>query len=945
MDFSRLTPGSRLVADQQDRNRRIKDAQEMYQTISRNCERSNSEVPPFEFLELIGKGAFGRVYKCRDRRSGNLVAIKITNIDEQDWSSSLKRDDPYSTIRDFKKEVSILQQLKDSNAENINVIHDAFDLHSQLWIVSDYCTGGSVRTLMRPWQKDGKPCGLPEQYIIPIARELAVALKSMHDIQIIHRDIKCANVYITEEGQIQVGDFGIVGIIEDGSAKRKTVIGTPHWMPQEMVAHFDEGYTDVAYGTEVDIWSYGCTLMEMATGAPPNARVDYRSLADSMKEVPPPRLEDEGYSSELRDLIAMCLVHNPKDRPTADTILKHPAIANTSKKYPTKDLIRLIERFKMWEHGGGSRASLWMAGPTDPMPPPDNEEAGDTASDDADDWNFSTSEDFDRRFSQIPPLSGDMEWLQGPAGAGLPPELPQLDTSNGDIAERIRREHSELSANRGGEYLNRLWNSDDPVGYQVATPSAPTTPDVAAPSDLPLRNFTSDAPTRESMIEIDLDEAGGGTVTSTFQLHMDAINENTIKPAGRNAFDDDADEEDYSYTNDDASTKRATMEWTFPGAQATQPKRGTMDWSFSTAGPAVQEEPDNILKSPFLGVDEDFPDDQTSAATNFEHSASSQEVTSAPSQPRESTLSMIDLDLSLADQFHPLDDATQGRRPSTASSIADSTMTDVTSGNPFDLEDDPVQNELDRNRFSYHKQWQSDGGRMKRSSHKTMPMHARGSSLSDTESDVDHPPSTADPSYARQLDAMHPPSLTFGGSLQDLSFSEDESNPWPNFSSFDGFDMSPQHAASMDDLTRLADYPSPFPPDHGIGTNGMFPRSPDSATEPPGPKVEFPVVESPHPAVLAEDADPQLVESEMSRTLAALDHAFLGVAQAIRQFANIEDVDDDHPVTDTESELESAKEVTEDEDGVYHLTSRRTKPRKLEIRSPPRSVPADGPTG
>jgi serine/threonine protein kinase len=339
---------------QEEAAKRKRDADEMYQSVVRNCQRAGTAVPPYEFLELIGKGAFGRVYKAKTQ-SGELVAIKITNIDEEDFRASPDRMD--ETIQDFRKEVSILRQLKDSKTKNVNVIHDAFDLHSQLWIVADYCTGGSVRTLMRAYHQE--KLGLEEKYIIPIARELIVALKGMHDIGIIHRDVKCANVYVTEDGEIQLGDFGIVGVLDDGiSSKRKTIVGTPHWMPKEIVDAMTGVTTEEKpYGTEIDIWSYGCTVYEMAAGHPPYHDVGLgANLARKLERAP--RLEGDKFSRELKDLVAFCLNPDQEARPTAEAILQHPFIANTSKRYPTSNLVKLIENFKVWEYGGGSRSSL-----------------------------------------------------------------------------------------------------------------------------------------------------------------------------------------------------------------------------------------------------------------------------------------------------------------------------------------------------------------------------------------------------------------------------------------------------------------------------------------------------------------------------------------------------------------------------------------------------------
>ncbi|KAK6406348.1 hypothetical protein LTR95_018670, partial [Oleoguttula sp. CCFEE 5521] len=141
MDTSFLIPGG------PDRRKQIQDAKDMAQIVARNAERHNTPLPPYQFLELIGKGSFGRVYKCLEKSTSTLVAVKIVNIDDMDFVMPLEQRD--ETVKDFRKEVTILKQLKDSGARNVNLIHDAFDLHSQLWIISDYSTGGSVRTLMR----------------------------------------------------------------------------------------------------------------------------------------------------------------------------------------------------------------------------------------------------------------------------------------------------------------------------------------------------------------------------------------------------------------------------------------------------------------------------------------------------------------------------------------------------------------------------------------------------------------------------------------------------------------------------------------------------------------------------------------------------------------------------------------------------------------------------
>lgn len=124
----------------------------------------------------------------KSRNSGGLVAIKIIDIDKVDYEEMTTKN-----LSETLKEIDILQQLRDSKARPyVNIIEEARPVHNELWIVSEYASGGSVNTLMKPTMmiKDPGP-GLPENFIIPIARELALGLKYIHEAGVLHRDLKC----------------------------------------------------------------------------------------------------------------------------------------------------------------------------------------------------------------------------------------------------------------------------------------------------------------------------------------------------------------------------------------------------------------------------------------------------------------------------------------------------------------------------------------------------------------------------------------------------------------------------------------------------------------------------------------------------------------------------------------------------------------------------------
>jgi serine/threonine protein kinase len=828
-----------------------------------------------------------------------VVAVKIVNIDDMDFSADpLQRDE---TVKDFQKEVAILQQLKDSGARNVNLIHDAFDLHSQLWIVSDYCTGGSVRTLMRA----NPTPPLEEHFIIPIARELAVAMKCVHDIGVIHRDIKCTNVYVTEEGKIQLGDFGIVGVM-DTASKRTTIVGTPWYMPLEM--HVNEMTVKAGYGLEVDTWAYGCTVYEMATGNVPNAHVQMDMLASALQSAP--RLQGGNYSQGLCDFVAFCLNSDPKARPTANEILKHPFIADTEQTHPTNSLVALIERYATWEFKGGQRASLFNPGGA--AAPVGADEVEEDLDNDFD-WNFSLSEGFNQsltsRFSQM--MLHGLDGLPQDAPNNSGP--PQLETKNLSVLEQIQREHKEKSATRGEKLLDRLFNPDSAPYAMHGAPIAPPSPPNRK-SDLPLRNSVEGNATRESTIMIDLDAEPDYSANPDI---FDFGDIDTVKARAKKsyaAFDDDdeqeEEEDDYQYGqfNDE---KRATKDWQFPSRStaATVPKRATMDWSFANAQPAEADTTLNL----------ESPSDSGTTAPGFRpqllHTATvplgqfgdylhtnQPANTLAPSNDpvfRDSMSSMIDLDLAFAGESE------LPPRPSTASSASGSTGTEMTSGDPFDLEDDHGQFGVDRNRFSYHKQWQSDGGPadINRTSLRNVPMHARGSSLSSTASELDRNiqvPAAAEDVFAydyeqpntstrkpMQLRLSHTDST--GPSTAPLSTQTD----WPDFSR--DYTDSPGYASH--NVQQLGDPGFPLAGhDHMNGSSAAMPRSLSishpretinggSFGTPGGSKdtLAFPNVVPPNLAALDEDAPPSALVSELDRLLDDMNGAFKATGRALRQ--------------------------------------------------------------
>jgi serine/threonine protein kinase len=589
----------------------IKLAREQGVAVQEMCRRAKTEAPPYEFEELIGKGAYGRVYKGHQKPSGRPVAIKVLDIDAADYKSL--RDFRDESIKDFIHETKVMKQVKDSGAKNINEIIEAISIHSQLWLVCEYCPGGSVRTLMRATNDK-----LDEKYIIPIARELAVGLRAIHEAGIIHRDVKAANILVHEEGRLEICDFGVAGILQSQRDKRSTWIGTPHWMPPEMFATRGEAHL---YGSEIDVWAYGCTLFEFANGNPPNAGLRERMQIGRQLNRKTPQLDSDQYSQGLKDLIAYALDSNPETRPTMADILAHPYIADTEEEYPTASVSELVRNYYQWSQRGGQRISLFHPGGAAAAEAPGIEESDD-------DWNFSTTDGFERRFSvidldEIAASLAEMEQSISPTNAGSQQDMYE-QFSEDDLNYEDKANFDER-VRRGAEAMEGLFEHEKPsYTYETKNDFVPIEP-AQSTSDLPLRAETDRSSVTSTFLDIDIGSfeashyAAGAPSAQPFQL----VDANTIRAnrsslrlhrtssensskSSVNSVDDDRNLED---TFVPSGPRPPTMDWKFPSfvqdeeeqpeeqkeeeAPAQEPikeesfqaeKRATMQWTFPVMG-------------------------------------------------------------------------------------------------------------------------------------------------------------------------------------------------------------------------------------------------------------------------------------------------------------------------------------------------------------------------
>ncbi|KAL2861105.1 putative serine/threonine protein kinase [Aspergillus lucknowensis] len=574
-----LDPSSAMAAVTKHKAEAIRLAREQGAAVREMCRRAKTETPPYEFEELIGKGAYGRVYKGHQLPSREVVAIKVLDIDSLDYKSG--RDFKDESIKDFIHETKVMKQVKDSGAKNINELIEAVSIHSQLWLVCEYCPGGSVRTLMRATGDR-----LDEKFLIPVARELAAGLRAIHDAGIIHRDIKAANVLIHEEGRLQICDFGVAGILQSHMDKRSTWIGTPHWMPPEMFS----GNQAHRYSSEIDVWAYGCTLYEFAMGNPPNANLRERmQIGRQLNRTTPKLADSDKYSEGLRDLVAFSLNSDPATRPTMADILLHPYIAESEEKYPISSLSELIRIYYQWSQRGGQRVSLFHPGGAAAAELPGVD------SDVDDDWNFSTTDDFERRFSVIDldQLAASLAELeqeinnigaktsQEPTEEQLEAELTEQDKANFD--ERVRR---------GAAAMEGLFDEGKP-SYKYETKNDFVPIQKPPVSDLPLRTETDRSSVTSTFIDIDIGSfdsshyAAGATTTQPFQLaDADTIRANRCSGRQHRGSNEGRSRSSSSELSSDADSDDQTYQ------PRTGPRPPTMDWKFPSFMQSTTEESD-----------------------------------------------------------------------------------------------------------------------------------------------------------------------------------------------------------------------------------------------------------------------------------------------------------------------------------------------------------------
>ncbi|GAB1204520.1 hypothetical protein APSETT445_003176 [Aspergillus pseudonomiae] len=267
--------------------------------VAKTTAKDVAELKDYQLGDCLGKGAFGSVYRALNWNTGETVAVKQIKL----------ADLPKSELRVIMLEIDLLKNLDHSN---IVKYHGFVKSAETLNIILEYCENGSLHSIAKNFGR------FPENLVGLYMSQVLHGLLYLHEQGVIHRDIKGANILTTKQGLVKLADFGVAS--RTTGLNESSVVGTPYWMAPEVIEL--SGAT-----TASDIWSLGCTVIELLEGKPPYYNLQpmpalYRIVHDDHPPLP------QGASPAVKDFLMQCFQKDPNLRVSAKKLLKHPWIVN-----------------------------------------------------------------------------------------------------------------------------------------------------------------------------------------------------------------------------------------------------------------------------------------------------------------------------------------------------------------------------------------------------------------------------------------------------------------------------------------------------------------------------------------------------------------------------------------------------------------------------------------
>lgn len=258
----------------------------------------------FDLLNKLGEGAYSTVFKVRRRSDGKVYAlkqVKLLALNEKEKQNALN-------------EVRILASVQHQNVVSYKEAFFEEDTGS-LCMVMEYADAGDLYQRILEYQKKGRY--MSEGFIWTLVVHMIRGLKALHDLNISHRDLKSANVFLYSDGMVKIGDFNVSKIVENGILFTQT--GTPYYASPEV-------WKDQPYNTKSDIWSMGCVLYEAITLKPPFRAEDMQGLYNKVIKGEFQRIP-RNFSNDLNSLLGKMLTIDPQLRPSCDELLTSPLVA------------------------------------------------------------------------------------------------------------------------------------------------------------------------------------------------------------------------------------------------------------------------------------------------------------------------------------------------------------------------------------------------------------------------------------------------------------------------------------------------------------------------------------------------------------------------------------------------------------------------------------------
>ncbi|OAF66023.1 NimA-related protein kinase 6 [Intoshia linei] len=289
-----------------------------FQSIKLTNKERNSEIrKQYKVLKNIGNGTYGKVWLAKHVTTQKMYVIKAINITKKN-SDRVKKSALF--------ESKLLRNLKHPN---IVSYRQTFCSNSSICIVMSYCEEGDLYHKL----KNRNGVLLSENKIIDIFIQITMAVQHLHRNNIIHRDLKTQNIFLTKNEIVKVGDFGIAKFL-DQADMTQTLIGTPYYMSPELISH-------KPYNFKCDIWALGCVLYELASL---KHAFDSKVIQKLMKQIINTQIPPvpSRYSKSFSSLVELLLNRKPESRPTTDRILQFSFI-----RRHTNTLLERIRKKKL----------------------------------------------------------------------------------------------------------------------------------------------------------------------------------------------------------------------------------------------------------------------------------------------------------------------------------------------------------------------------------------------------------------------------------------------------------------------------------------------------------------------------------------------------------------------------------------------------------------------